>query len=53
MIHGFWDRLYLSFLSRRPSAEESAKAVAAMKEGLVLSDLAWVLLNSREFLFIP
>lgn len=45
--------LYLSFLSREPSAEESAKAVAAMKEGLVLSDLAWVLLNSREFLFIP
>lgn len=45
--------LYLSFLSREPSAEESAKAVAAMKEDLVLSDLAWVLLNSREFLFIP
>ena len=45
--------LYLSFLSRKPGSEESAKAVAAMKEGLALSDLAWVLLNSREFLFIP
>jgi hypothetical protein len=45
--------LYLSFLSRQPSVEESAKAATAMKEGLVLSDLAWVLLNSREFLFIP
>ena len=45
--------LYLSFLSRQPTAEESAKATTAMKEGIVLSDLAWVLLNSREFLFIP
>jgi hypothetical protein len=45
--------LYLSFLSRKPSAEESAKALTALKEGLALSDVAWVLLNSREFLFIP
>jgi Protein of unknown function (DUF1553)/Protein of unknown function (DUF1549) len=45
--------LYLSFFSREPSAEESVKAIAAMKEGLTLADLAWVLLNSREFLFIP
>lgn len=44
--------LYLSFLSRQPTAEESAKAVTAMKQGLTLSDLAWVLLNTREFLFI-
>lgn len=45
--------LYLSVLSRKPGSEEAAKAAAAMKEGLTLSDLAWVLLNSREFLFIP
>ena len=45
--------LYLSFLSRPPSAEESNKALAAIKEGLGTPDLAWVLLNSREFLFIP
>lgn len=44
--------LYLSFLSRQPTAEESAKAVTAMKQGLTHSDLAWVLLNTREFLFI-
>lgn len=45
--------LYLSFLGRQPSADESGKALAAMKDGLAINDLAWVLLNSREFLFIP
>ena len=45
--------LYLSLLSRKPGSDELAKAMAAMKDGLTLSDLAWVLLNSREFLFIP
>ena len=44
--------LYLSFLSRQPTAEEFAKAANAMKQGLALPDLAWVLLNTREFLFI-
>ncbi len=45
--------LYLSFLSRPPSPDESAKAAAALQSGLGVPDLAWVLLNSREFLFIP
>jgi hypothetical protein len=44
--------LYMSFLGRRPASDESEKAVAAMAGGLSLSDLAWVLLNSREFLFV-
>jgi len=44
--------LYHSFLSRPPTAAESEKAVAALKDGLTVSDLAWVLLNSREFLFV-
>ena len=45
--------LYLSFLSRPPLGDESAKAGAALENGLTVSDLAWVLLNSREFIFVP
>ncbi len=45
--------LYLSFLGRPPNSDEMAKATAALKAGLDVPDLAWVLLNSREFLFIP
>jgi hypothetical protein len=44
--------LYHSFLSRPPTPAESEKSVAALHDGLTVSDLAWVLLNSREFLFI-
>ena len=47
------DSLYLSFLSRHPRPEESAKAVKAMDAGLKPADLAWVLANTREFLFLP
>lgn len=49
------EELYLVTLSRRPSADEAAKAAGWLasantpKEGL--QDLLWVLLNSREFLF--
>ncbi len=45
--------LYVSFLARQPRAEESIRAVTALNKGLTLPDLAWVLLNSREFLFVP
>jgi hypothetical protein len=45
--------LYLSFLSRPPTSGEMKKSLDAMKDGLAAPDLAWVLLNSREFLFIP
>jgi hypothetical protein len=45
--------LYLSFHSRKPTSEETTKALAALKEGLKIEDLGWVLLNSREFLFLP
>jgi hypothetical protein len=44
--------LYHSFLSRPPTAVEAEKATAALNAGLTVSDLAWVLLNSREFLFV-
>lgn len=46
------DRLYLSFLSRLPRPEEKTHVDAALKAGLSQGDLAWTLLNSREFLFI-
>ncbi len=46
------DRLYLSFLSRLPRPEEKNHVDAALKAGLGHGDLAWTLLNSREFLFI-
>ena len=44
--------LYLSFLSRRPSAAELSAAKASLEGGLALTDLAWVLANTREFLFV-
>ena len=46
------ERLYLSFLSRPPRPEEKTHVEAALKAGLAPADLAWTLLNSREFLFI-
>ncbi|MFM8549432.1 MAG: DUF1553 domain-containing protein [Verrucomicrobiota bacterium] len=44
--------LYLSFLSRRPYPPELAAAKASLEGGLGLTDLAWVLANTREFLFV-
>ena len=44
--------LYLSFLSRRPTPTELAAATRSLADGLAVTDLAWVLANTREFLFI-
>jgi hypothetical protein len=44
--------LYVSFLGRLPTAEEARATGAMLAEGLSLTDLAWVLLNTREFLFV-
>ncbi|RFC43130.1 MAG: Protein of unknown function (DUF1553)/Protein of unknown function (DUF1549) [Verrucomicrobia bacterium] len=44
--------LYLSFLGRAPSAEELAATRAVLEKGLKLKDLGWVLLNTREFIFV-
>jgi hypothetical protein len=44
--------LYLSYLSRKPTSKELTAASKSLKDGLALTDLAWVLANTREFLFV-
>jgi hypothetical protein len=46
------ESLYLSFFSRKPHANELADATAALGNGLSMSDLTWVLFNTREFVFV-
>jgi hypothetical protein len=46
------DALYLSLLARKPADTEREAATKARAEGLALSDIAWALTNTREFLFI-
>ncbi|MEQ1861930.1 MAG: DUF1549 domain-containing protein [Chthoniobacteraceae bacterium] len=46
------DSLYLSFLARMPTDAERTVAKGALGTGLGLSDVAWTLVNTREFLFI-
>jgi hypothetical protein len=46
------DSLYLAFLGRKPTAEERPAATQALTTGLGISDIAWALVNTREFLFI-
>jgi hypothetical protein len=47
------DELYWSALSRRPTAKESEKCVAYLREAKdqrrALEDLTWALMNSKEF----
>ncbi len=49
------DELYLTFLSRRPSAYEKTQAVShfskAPNRNAALEDIAWALVNKAEFLF--
>jgi hypothetical protein len=50
------EELYLTTLSRHPSAEERNKALAYLEQaesrGAGAQDVLWVLLNVREFLFV-
>lgn len=46
------ESLYVSFFCRKPKAEEVATAKEALSGGLSLSDLTWVLFNTREFVFV-
>jgi hypothetical protein len=50
------ERLYLTILSRRPTAQELAVAAAYQKDNRLnprdaSSDLAWALINTKEFLY--
>jgi len=44
--------LYLSFFGRHPLAKELSEGASALKSGMSVSDLTWVLFNSREFVFV-
>jgi len=44
--------LYLSYLSRKPTDKELISATKSLQGGLALTDLGWVLANTREFLFV-
>ena len=44
--------LYRTYLSRLPRARDTKRCMTALDEGLDLGDIAWALLNSREFMFI-
>jgi hypothetical protein len=46
------ESFYFSFLGRRPSILEREYARKLLGSGLKLSDLAWVMFNTREFMFI-
>lgn len=43
------DLMYLSFFSRLPTSEEKGVIDA---EGFTPADLVWLLMNTREFIFV-
>ena len=44
--------LYRTCLTRLPREQDMRQCIAALEQGLDLGDIAWALLNSREFMFI-
>jgi hypothetical protein len=46
------ESLYLSFFSRKPTADELKAIYDSINSGFKPADLAWVLFNSREFVFV-
>ena len=46
------ESLYEDFFSRPPSSKESSRIVQALKDGMSLDELVWVLFNTPEFLFV-
>lgn len=46
------ESLYLSFLGRKPTADEKTKVLRALSQGMTMAELTWVLFNTREFIFV-
>jgi hypothetical protein len=46
------ESLYYSFFTRHPSDQELKDATSALKSGMTVADMTWVLFNSREFVFV-
>jgi Protein of unknown function (DUF1549)/Protein of unknown function (DUF1553) len=46
------EAVYLSYLSRYPTAEELEQVGRAVEKNFTPADLSWVLFNSREFIFV-
>ena len=44
--------LYQTCLSRHPREQDTKQCIRALNQELNLGDIAWSLLNSREFMFI-
>ena len=44
--------LYRTCLSRPPSQQDTKRCLVALNQGLDMGDIAWALVNSREFIFI-
>ena len=44
--------LYRTCLARIPTKRDTKQCISALNQGLELGEIVWVLLNSREFIFI-
>ena len=44
--------LYRTCLARMPTKRDTKQCITALNQGLELGEIVWVLLNSREFIFI-
>ncbi|MFT7514216.1 MAG: hypothetical protein ACI9QL_003437 [Candidatus Omnitrophota bacterium] len=49
------DNLFITLLSRRPDADEKALLIDQLKENgkMGIANIAWAILNTKQFIFIP